>query len=585
MVDFTIKKRGIGKMGVTESKKRVIWLLWTAIVPFGIWYSYINYPPSIPVRISEIFPYIVLTCIVAAMPVVINRTTLFFIQWVALAVFLQYGLFVEIILTQLAAIIVMLRIKVSKEQLYRFPLNSLMFFIISYFSGLIYFSLGGELKIDPTQEPYFIWLVFIYAISYYTINQILIIFIQYVLFKRKYSIFQKDFIWESITFIVTLPLGLVLYVLYLQLGMLAVLFVGIPFASLSIILKLYYTADQINGYLKKASDIGHQLAERLKVEEVIDLFMQRIGELFRVDYTLVLEVNENKQLQLLKYLEKGQNSWIDFPLLEKGEGITGYVWATKKAILFTSKKEWMKMGRYNLPEQAQTILAVPLIRNNEVVGVILLGSETKNAYEQSQLMIADILCSHFAVAIENAKHYEREKKRSEHCALTKLYNYRYFDELMQNEFIKLKHSERQSISLIILDIDHFKSINDTYGHQGGNEVLCEIASRLSNVVDNDGTVARYGGEEFVVLLPNIFRSDALQIAEEIRQAIADKPFVIHNYLKADREELMVTITASFGVATAPDDADEPLALIRHADRALYVGAKQTGRNRVAGYVK
>lgn len=572
-------------MGVTESKKRVIWLLWAAIAPLGIWYSYIAYPPSIPVRISEIFPYVLLTCIVAAMPVVINRSTLFFIQWVALAVFLQYGLFVEIILTQLAAIIVMLRIKVSKEQLYRFPLNSLMFFIISYLSGLIYFSIGGELNIDPTQQPYTIWLVFIYAISYYTINQILIIFIQYILFKRKYSIFQKDFVWESITFIATLPLGLVLYVLYLQLGMLAVLFVGIPFASLSLILKLYYTADQINGYLKKASDIGHQLAERLKVEEVIDLFMQRIGELLRVDYTLILEVNENEQLQLLKYLERGQNSWIDFPLLEKGEGITGYVWETKKAILFNSKKEWIKMGRYNLPEQIETILAVPLIRNYEVVGVLLLGSETKNAYEQSQIMIADILCSHFAVAIENAKHYEREKKRSEHCALTKLYNYRYFDELLQKKFVKLKNLERQSISLIILDIDHFKSVNDTYGHQGGNEVLCEIASRLSNVVGNAGTVARYGGEEFVVLLADIQRLDALNLAEDIRKAIADKPFVIHNYLNADKQEHKIKITASLGVATAPDDADEPLALIRHADRALYVGAKQAGRNRVAGYVK
>lgn len=572
-------------MGVTKSKKRIIWLLWAIIVPIGIWYSYVTYPPSYPVKISEIIPYVLLTCIVAAMPVVINRTTIFFIQWVALAIFLQYGLFVEIILTQLAAIIVMLRVKISKEQLYRFPLNSLMFFCISYFSGLIYFSFGGELNIDPTEQPYFIWIVFIYAISYYTINQVFIAIIQYVLFKRKYSIFQKDFIWESITFLVTLPLGLVLYVLYLQLGVLAIIFVGVPFASLSIILKLYYTADQTNGYLKKASDIGHQLAERLKVDEVIDVFIQRIGELFKVDYTFILEVDDNDQLRLMKYLEKGKNSWIDFPPLIKGEGISGYVWATRKAMLLPSKKQWMKFGKFSLPDRIETLLAVPLIRNNDVVGVLLLGSEAKSAFEQSQLMIADILCSHFAVAIENAKHYEREKKRSEHCALTKLFNYRYFDELLQNEFIKLKRSERQSISLIILDIDHFKSINDTYGHQGGNEVLCEIASRLTSVVGNKGTVARYGGEEFVVLLPNYFRTDALQKAEAIRKAIADKPFVIHNYLNADKEELTVTITGSFGVATAPDDADEPLALIRHADRALYVGAKQAGRNRVAGYSK
>jgi diguanylate cyclase (GGDEF)-like protein len=196
-------------------------------------------------------------------------------------------------------------------------------------------------------------------------------------------------------------------------------------------------------------------------------------------------------------------------------------------------------------------------------------------------MIVDILCSYFAVAIENAKHYELTKMQSERCSLTKLYNYRYFEHLLTEEFEKLYQFERELLSLIILDIDHFKAVNDTYGHQSGNEILCELANRVSNIIGGRGTVARYGGEEFVVLLPDVDKEDAYQIAELIRESIANWPFTLTQSLDSDKHQ--ARITASFGVATAPEDAEDALALIRHADRALYVGAKRAGRNRVAEY--
>jgi diguanylate cyclase (GGDEF)-like protein len=139
----------------------------------------------------------------------------------------------------------------------------------------------------------------------------------------------------------------------------------------------------------------------------------------------------------------------------------------------------------------------------------------------------------------------------------------------------------QMLSLIILDIDHFKQVNDTYGHQSGNEILIELANRVSKLVGARGTVARYGGEEFVVLLPDTSKEEAYQMAEHIRQSVANWPFTLQQTL--DQKQQQVRITASIGVATAPEDAEDALALIRHADRALYVGAKRAGRNRVAEY--
>jgi diguanylate cyclase (GGDEF)-like protein len=137
--------------------------------------------------------------------------------------------------------------------------------------------------------------------------------------------------------------------------------------------------------------------------------------------------------------------------------------------------------------------------------------------------------------------------------------------------------------LILLDIDHFKAVNDTYGHQSGNEILCELADRLTKMVAGRGTVARFGGEEFVVLLPNMNKTDAYETAELIRQSIANWPFTLYQALNQENKQMQVRITASIGVATAPEDAEDALALVRHADRALYVGAKRAGRNRVAEY--
>jgi diguanylate cyclase (GGDEF)-like protein len=204
----------------------------------------------------------------------------------------------------------------------------------------------------------------------------------------------------------------------------------------------------------------------------------------------------------------------------------------------------------------------------------------KRAYERFQLMIVNILANYLAVAIENAKHYEETRNSSERCALTGLYNYRYFENRLQNEYDK-----KTNLSLILLDIDHFKNVNDTYGHQAGNQILCELANRLVDAVGAQGTVARYGGEEFAVLLPTMDRFTAYHLAEAIRLAIYKSPFGIQDHLSDKKRNVNVHITASIGVASAPEDGDDPMSLIRHADRALYTGAKQKGRNKVAQYVK
>ncbi|MBU8879578.1 sensor domain-containing diguanylate cyclase [Bacillus sp. FJAT-29790] len=570
---------------VSPKIKTIIWLAWIVIVPLGIWMTYKLFPPEISGQEWDILAFLVLMSFGASMPMVISNIPIFLLQWVSLAVFLTFGLFVEMVLAQVAIIVLLIGKRIRINQLFRFPINSLMFFIVSLLSGTVYYMIGGKSTADFLETSSNYWLAAVYPIVYYVLNQLFLSFFRFLVYNQKEDFFGKNFIWETVTSLITFPIGFILYILYKDVGLLSILFVGVPFASLSIILNLYYSSVKINDYLQKAMEIGHELAERLNVDEIIDLLMEKLMTMLPVDYAYLLDVCDDHELRVIRSFEKDGVKSAEINPLRKNEGISGVVWATEKSALFNTKKEWKDYAKGYMPESAESVLCVPIVRHNKVVAVLFLASTQKRAYKKSQLMIVDILCSHFAISVENARYYEETKEKSERCALTKLFNYRYFENLLNEEFEKLQNNQRQQLSLIILDLDHFKAVNDTYGHQSGNEVLCDLACRLTALIGDKGTVARYGGEEFVILLSDVAKAEAFDIAEHVRQTIANNQFTLTQHMESDCEALLINITVSIGIATAPYDADDSLTLIRYADRALYVGAKRAGRNRVAEYVK
>lgn len=148
---------------------------------------------------------------------------------------------------------------------------------------------------------------------------------------------------------------------------------------------------------------------------------------------------------------------------------------------------------------------------------------------------------------------------------------------------RIKANPHLQFSLLMMDIDYFKRINDTYGHHAGNIILQNFAKLLENFVPEEAVLARYGGEEFVILLPHMTKEEAVQLGEEIRQCVEVTPFLIESDLAEAGQKELVFITVSIGVSNVPDDTDETKGLLRNADRALYIGAKQAGRNKVAEY--
>ncbi|MBJ6762338.1 GGDEF domain-containing protein [Myxococcaceae bacterium JPH2] len=156
--------------------------------------------------------------------------------------------------------------------------------------------------------------------------------------------------------------------------------------------------------------------------------------------------------------------------------------------------------------------------------------------------------------------------------LTQIYNRRYFDEQLERELSRSRRYERV-LSLVLMDIDHFKAVNDTFGHLAGDSVLKQLASTVRTKIRREDVFARYGGEEFGILLPEVSLSGACQLAEKVRLLVE------HQRFEFDKQPIPVTV--SLGVSVLEPHHREPTDLVRAADERLYE-AKQGGRNRSCG---
>jgi diguanylate cyclase (GGDEF)-like protein len=215
----------------------------------------------------------------------------------------------------------------------------------------------------------------------------------------------------------------------------------------------------------------------------------------------------------------------------------------------------------------------PFLVQDRVIGFLCTFSENKMALDEETLYNFEVFCNQISIGLQKSLLYEKVQKLSITDGLTKLYSHRYFKQRLEEELI-LANRYSSQLSLLILDIDHFKHYNDTYGHVAGDHVLMEVAKILKGQSDVTHLVARYGGEEMVLIASETTKEQAFDLAEKIRMAIESYTFSV------GKESTGVTV--SVGVATFPQDAQTNLDLIGKADKALYA-AKSRGRNQVVTY--
>lgn len=241
-------------------------------------------------------------------------------------------------------------------------------------------------------------------------------------------------------------------------------------------------------------------------------------------------------------------------------------------------KEYRITELYLSPEDASSVgpsqgkvIVLPLKSNGQVFGCVVLGSEERYNLGRDQVQLLNAAVKHLGLALRNAQLFSQVKVRAEYDGLTRVHNRQAFDKALRNE-LNRHQRYNQPLSLLLMDLDHFKSINDTFGHQAGDAVLKEIGEVLRNTVRSTDFAARYGGEEFVAILPQTMEDQARVLAERLRETISQATF---SHPLGDFQ-----VTMSIGIASLKPGALKPEAeLLQEADQALYL-AKANGRNMV-----
>jgi diguanylate cyclase (GGDEF)-like protein len=219
-------------------------------------------------------------------------------------------------------------------------------------------------------------------------------------------------------------------------------------------------------------------------------------------------------------------------------------------------------------EGAHSEIFIPLISFGTEIGVLACASTRSDAFQENEVKALESVADIIATAIQNVGHVEQIRQLAFRDGLTGIFNRRYFEQKMREELDRATRYEEQ-LSVLMIDIDHFKEVNDEYGHLLGDEVLRQVSNLFTTQLRKVDFVCRYGGEEFATLMPSTPGEKALQVAEKLRRKIAGWHF----------PGVQKSITVSIGVAEYPEHGETRDSLVRAADAALYL-AKQKGRNRV-----
>ena len=221
-------------------------------------------------------------------------------------------------------------------------------------------------------------------------------------------------------------------------------------------------------------------------------------------------------------------------------------------------------------------VTVPLKAKDKILGAILVDNIfNKKPITKSDVRMLAMFANHAGLAIENSRLYEETVYLSSIDWLTKLWNYGKFQQNLSFELEKAKKSEN-SLSLVMADVDNFKTYNDNLGHMKGDEALKQIAGALQNKSRKFDIVARYGGEEFAIIMPNTSKENARLFAERLRNEV-EKLYTEEVSIHPEKR-----LTISCGIATYPEDANSKSELISRSDIALYE-AKGAGKNRTVIY--
>ncbi len=340
--------------------------------------------------------------------------------------------------------------------------------------------------------------------------------------------------------------------------------------------------DSVRGERREAGEVavfhelGKALTSSLQLDQVLRTIMEKIDEFLRPDTWSLLLLDEPKQ-ELYFELAVGKGSQaLKEVRIKVGQGIAGWVAQHDEAVIvpdvsqdtrfFSQVDEKTKM-------ETRSIVAVPVRYRDHCLGVIeLINCVGSEGFQERDLALLGALADFAAIALENARHVKRIHELTITDDCTTLFNARHMEFILETEIYRSQRYGYE-FSVVFIDLDHFKNVNDTHGHLVGSKLLAEVGLMVKNSCRRIDFAFRYGGDEFVIVLPQASKENAFVVAKRLHKLIGDT-----TWLAADG--VNIHLTASIGVASYPGDARTKVELLHLADEAMYA-VKNTTRNGVA----
>jgi len=315
----------------------------------------------------------------------------------------------------------------------------------------------------------------------------------------------------------------------------------------------------------------HQASTTLDMERIFEVSHSVIDSFIDLETSCALFWYRDgiKQTHADLYLprslsESSQQQWISHLLCQAGTLLSQPIEAYHLNT-FAAGNQVIETG------PTQPVFTFPLQVQNRVFGCLSLKAADSNLGQDTHFTLK-LAAQHLALIFHNGLHFAQIKKKADHDGLTQINNRQHFDTRLAEE-IKRHQRHKQPFSLLMLDVDHFKDINDMYGHQAGDMVLQTMGGLLTSSLRASDFSARYGGEEFTVILPHTDREQAIKLAERLRAQVAAQVYSF--------EDQHFSVTVSLGVASFdPSRPSSSYTIVNRADKALYQ-AKEQGRNQVA----
>jgi len=310
------------------------------------------------------------------------------------------------------------------------------------------------------------------------------------------------------------------------------------------------------------------MTSSVSIQMIFEGFAQELKKVVSIDWASIALI-EGDELYFMALSSTMGSAWQAEEKIPLEGTATQWVCQEKKGLYEPDLKRHRRFwtGEYHLQQGSRSIVYLPLIVTDRSIGSLILASRKPDAYSRGQIKLLEKVALQVAAPIENAQLYGRMEQRARIDELTGLFNRRHFEERLKEE-IPRHFRYGNEFSVLLLDLDNFKSYNDMHGHPAGDILLSQIGKIIKSSIRDADQAFRYGGDEFAVILPQTAKDDAYVVAERVRGQIA-----------GGMEKEAVTVTCSIGLASYPSDGMIPGELITVADTALYY-AKRTGGNRV-----